>query len=181
MNKFAKKDASSSINDDEGFDTQPLLIGDSNEENRLKATMEEKKQASVNGKLSRLTANEIEEKEKLLGGRAGSTGSKGTMKGFTPSSSKVNPKLKKALMIEEQEKVEKAKRQADDQRKREAIRFSNSLGKKAARNIMMPKYKRDPELDVDREIDQPPESLFVGLGWDEDATTLRKHYRRFYP
>jgi hypothetical protein len=46
---------------------------------------------------------------------------------------------------------------------------------------MMPKYKRDPELDVDREIDAPPESLFIGLGWDEDATTLRKHYRRYYP
>jgi hypothetical protein len=45
----------------------------------------------------------------------------------------------------------------------------------------MPKYKRDKELDVDREIDAPPESLFIGLGWDEDETTLRKHYRRYYP
>jgi hypothetical protein len=23
--------------------------------------------------------------------------------------------------------------------------------------------------------------MFIGLGWDEDATTGRKHYRRFYP
>jgi len=23
--------------------------------------------------------------------------------------------------------------------------------------------------------------MFIGLGWDEDATTKRKHYRRFYP
>jgi hypothetical protein len=23
--------------------------------------------------------------------------------------------------------------------------------------------------------------LFLGLGWDEDATTDRKHYRRYYP
>ena len=45
----------------------------------------------------------------------------------------------------------------------------------------MPQYKRDTELDVDREIDAPPESLFIGLGWDEDATTKRKHYRRYYP
>lgn len=57
MNKFAKKDTSSaSINDDEGYDTQPLLIGDSNEEQRLKATLDEKKQATLNGKLTRLTA-----------------------------------------------------------------------------------------------------------------------------
>ena len=54
------------------------------------------------------------------------------------------------------------------------------MGKKAAKNIVMPQYKRDPELDVDREIDMPPESLFMALGWDEDATTQRKHYRRYY-
>jgi len=22
--------------------------------------------------------------------------------------------------------------------------------------------------------------IFIGLGWDEDATTARKHYRRYY-
>lgn len=94
-----------------------MLIGDSNEEQRLKATLEEKKQATLNGKLSRLTADQIDEKEKLIGGRKASVGSAksaGAMKGFTPSASKVNPKLKKALMLEEQERIEKAKRQADD-------------------------------------------------------------------
>ena len=45
----------------------------------------------------------------------------------------------------------------------------------------MPKYEHDDVLDCDREIDKPPESLFIGLGWDEDSTTQRKHYRRFYP
>lgn len=88
-----------------------MLIGDSNEEQRLKATLEEKKQATLNGKLSRLNADQIDEKEKLLAGRKGSVG---TPKGLTPSASKVNPKLKKALMLEEYERTEKAKRQADD-------------------------------------------------------------------
>lgn len=36
-------------------------------------------------------------------------------------------------------------------------------------------------MDIDREVEGPPESLFIGLGWDEDATTKRRHYRRFYP
>ena len=51
----------------------------------------------------------------------------------------------------------------------------------SASNILMPKYKRDIELDIDREIEAPPDSLFIGLGWDEDATTKRRHYRRYYP
>jgi len=29
-------------------------------------------------------------------------------------------------------------------------------------------------------VGKPPESLYIGLGWDENATTKRKHYRRFY-
>lgn len=45
----------------------------------------------------------------------------------------------------------------------------------------MPKYKRDEHLQVDREYDCPPETLFIGLGWDEDAETGRRHYRRYYP
>ena len=36
-------------------------------------------------------------------------------------------------------------------------------------------------MAIDREIDHPPSAVFLPLGWDEDATTLRKHYRRFYP
>jgi len=47
----------------------------------------------------------------------------------------------------------------------------------------MPEYKHDDELMIDREDEdkKPSDKLFVGLGWDEDATTKRKHYRRFYP
>jgi hypothetical protein len=44
----------------------------------------------------------------------------------------------------------------------------------------MPKYEFDDVLAIDRECDLPPAALFIGLGWDEDATTKRRHYRRFY-
>lgn len=27
----------------------------------------------------------------------------------------------------------------------------------------------------------PPESLFIGLGWDEKPEDKRKHYRRYFP
>lgn len=45
----------------------------------------------------------------------------------------------------------------------------------------MPKYIHDDLMDVDRETDIPPAATFIGLGWDEDKDTGRKHYRRFYP
>jgi hypothetical protein len=44
----------------------------------------------------------------------------------------------------------------------------------------MPIYQNDKKLKVDREVNCPPNSDFIGLGWDEDSKTGRKHYRRFY-
>ena len=55
------------------------------------------------------------------------------------------------------------------------------LGKDSVKNIIDPKYEEDKRLKVDRESQIPPETLFMGLGWDEDRNTNRKHYRRFYP
>lgn len=83
-------------------------------------------------------------------------------------------------MASEKERTEKAKRDADDERKREMEEF-RSTGASAAANIIWPQYERDTTLECDREIKKPPESQFIGLGWDEDATTQRRHYRRFYP
>ena len=46
--------------------------------------------------------------------------------------------------------------------------------------IKMPKYVKDQRLKVDKETSVPDEHLYIGLGWDEDDKTLRKHYRQFY-
>jgi len=45
----------------------------------------------------------------------------------------------------------------------------------------MPKYKKDPRLGVDREYNIPAPELYLPLGWDENATTKRKHYRHYEP
>lgn len=37
--------------------------------------------------------------------------------------------------------------------------------------IKMPMYETDRRLKVDREVNAPSESLYIGLGWDEDRTT----------
>ena len=39
----------------------------------------------------------------------------------------------------------------------------------------------DERLNVYRETNIPPESIYMGLGWDENPEQKRKHYRRFYP
>jgi hypothetical protein len=57
----------------------------------------------------------------------------------------------------------------DDERKREAEELKrNGGGKEAAKNVIMPTYYLDPRLNVYRENPSPPESLFIGLGWDEN-------------
>lgn len=83
-------------------------------------------------------------------------------------------------MNDEKEKREKAQRDAEDERQRELQEFKLS-GNSTTSNIVYPQYYRDKDLEVDKEEKKPPESAFIGLGWDEDANTKRKHYRRFYP
>lgn len=34
---------------------------------------------------------------------------------------------------------------------------------------------------MNREVNPPAESIFMGLGWDETPDQKRRHYRRYYP
>ena len=45
--------------------------------------------------------------------------------------------------------------------------------------IVMPKYKMDERLKVERECDPPSKTLYIGLGWDETSDQKRKHYRQY--
>jgi hypothetical protein len=57
----------------------------------------------------------------------------------------------------------------------------NKKGDDAHKVVLMPKYKMDERLKIYREVDVPPSIMFIGLGWDEDNNTKRRHYRQFYP
>lgn len=81
-------------------------------------------------------------------------------------------------MAEEKEKVERAARQAEDERLRQER--DNKADRNLALNLHWPEYVNDPDLCIDREVNIPPDSLYLGLGWDENASTKRKHYRKFY-
>ena len=78
-------------------------------------------------------------------------------------------------MDEQNEKIAKADRDVAEAREKAMASY------KQTSNIVMPQYRRDELLCIDREFDCPPETLFMGLGWDEDSETKRRHYRRYYP
>lgn len=54
-------------------------------------------------------------------------------------------------------------------------------GEKAHKNVIMPKYAFDDRLKINREINPPPASLFIGLGFNQVPEDKKKHYRRYYP
>ena len=45
----------------------------------------------------------------------------------------------------------------------------------------MPQYKLDTRLNVHREMKIPPDTIYMGLGWDEEPGDKRRHYRRYFP
>jgi len=85
----------------------------------------------------------------------------------------LDPAVKKALL----EEAKKAKKDFQDkleaQRQRDAEAFKNS-NKKAANNIIFPEYELDERLDVyvEKEDKIPPESLFMGVGYDSDPELI---------
>jgi len=46
--------------------------------------------------------------------------------------------------------------------------------------IIKPQYAEDPRLKVDKEVNPPPSTSYIPLGWDEDKNSNRKHYRKFF-
>ena len=61
------------------------------------------------------------------------------------------------------------KRDHEDQRQREMEDFKKKTGGKAtAKNVLYPTYKLDERLNVYRETNLPPDSIYIGLGWDEN-------------
>ena len=86
---------------------------------------------------------------------------------------------KAAGLKEKKEADEKAARSGDMQRERDQEEFRKS-NKNALKNVIKPMYKLDARLNVHREIEAPPDSLFIGLGFDIEPEDKKKHYRRYF-
>lgn len=105
----------------------------------------------------------------------------GGMSALSASKSQVASTIsKKDAMKNLSEAKELQKRLEDDERMR-AKEELNKKGDDAHKVVLKPKYKIDERLNVYKEYDIPPDNMFIGLGWDEDNTTNRRHYRQYYP
>jgi len=73
-------------------------------------------------------------------------------------------------------------RDLQQQRERDAADFK-AKNKKANKNVIFASYALDDRLKVYREVNPPPNSTFIPLGFDVEPGTneKRKHYRRYYP
>ena len=47
--------------------------------------------------------------------------------------------------------------------------------------MVLPKYSLDERLGIQREVNPPPPSIFIGLGFNNVPEDKKKHYRRYYP
>ena len=65
--------------------------------------------------------------------------------------------------------MEIEKRDEENERNRA---LEDMQGDDGSKMIILPQYEMDKRLKVDREkVPSPPDSVFIGLGWDEDSTT----------
>mmetsp|Transcript_3565 Transcript_3565/g.3503 ORF Transcript_3565/g.3503 Transcript_3565/m.3503 type:complete len:208 (-) Transcript_3565:499-1122(-) len=88
---------------------------------------------------------------------------------------------KSRLLEEDKSAKESLRREMELERQREAEEFKRrATTKEMSKNVLPPQYRMDKRLNVMREVDPPPGSLYMSLGWDEFPEQNRKHYRRFY-
>jgi hypothetical protein len=85
---------------------------------------------------------------------------------LSPANDKFNPQLKEVLMAQEKEEREKAERDIEEARAKAEAEFLETA------NVVMPKYRFDETMQIDRECEKPPVQLFIGLGWEKVKSVL---------
>lgn len=55
-----------------------------------------------------------------------------------------------------------------------------TMGKKSRLFVIPPEYAYDERLKINREVNQPPATLFMPIGFNQNPEDKIKHYRRFY-
>lgn len=100
-----------------------------------------------------------------------------------------NPKQLGAAFVEGarsdlKQKKEEAKNKIKEEmeaRRKEDEELLKTLGKKARLFVIKPEYAYDERLKINREVNAPPDSLFMAIGFNQTPEDDIKHYRRFYP
>lgn len=55
------------------------------------------------------------------------------------------------------------------------------MGSKGSQILIYPEYAYDERLKIHREINPPPESIYMPIGFNQTPEDEQKQYRRFYP
>lgn len=59
-----------------------------------------------------------------------------------------------------------------------------SAGDDLHKNVLLPKYKLDERLKINREVSKPKSTIYMELGYNENPPEKpeeeRKHYRKFF-
>lgn len=88
--------------------------------------------------------------------------------------------LKGNVLNEKLKAQQNAKKELEEQRRRD-MRVMKERGLNGNKIVTAPRYKFDERLKVEREIECPPPSLYIGLGFNPDSKAAKRHYRRYYP
>lgn len=84
---------------------------------------------------------------------------------------------------------EKEIRKLADKRKLELQRVADKIkmkedGNEAHKTVILPKYEFDTRLNIQREVQKPPATIYMEMGFNSehptDPSLEKKHYRRFY-
>lgn len=91
----------------------------------------------------------------------------------------VGGNIRKKVRIAFEADLAVKKRELEQARKEDQSALAGRPG--AYGNKVMPLYKYDERLCIDREVDPPPTSLFKAVGYNKKPEDGVKHYRRYYP
>jgi hypothetical protein len=148
--------------------------------------MSESLGASENDGLHKATAareSQLEQAQKMKADlRSKADLANNQMSIISPSGSEIKKVMSKADMQKQNDDATALiKGLEEDERlraKAEYERQSGGSGKMT--NVIMPQYTLDTRLNVDKEKNAPPKEMYIGLGWDENKETKRRHYRKYY-
>lgn len=95
-------------------------------------------------------------------------------------SDKAKSTLSKEEAIKQVHEMNELKSRIEEDERIRAVEDMIQDGDDPAAIVILPEYELDERLKVDRECKAVPENVYMGLGWDVDRETGRKHYRKFF-
>ena len=89
--------------------------------------------------------------------------------------------VRKKVQLAFEADIAQKKAELEEMRAAEQKAIAATGNKSAFANVIMPVYRYDERLKIEREYGPPAASLFKEVGHDPEPGAGRKHYRRYHP